>query len=170
MMESRLTAAMSLGFLLIGFTPPDLRADECPCNADVTGDSVVNALDLGRVWDCFLGVVSNCATSDVNCDGRVDFIDISAVFCVIKSNPDCCNEVYGPCTDTTVEAFPPCFLASSNYCNSESVDGTYHGPAAVCSNGVAVPIPTASAWALSALAVLILIGGTCVLRSRPAAA
>ncbi len=58
----------------------DLQCENATCLADVTGDGVINVLDLIEVLLCFgQPAVPACQPEDINEDGTVDVLDLIAL-------------------------------------------------------------------------------------------
>jgi len=144
----------------------------CLCNADVNNSGGVNVLDVAAIADCANQVsCAQCINScDVDCDGDVDFADYGAAWCAFQMNPNCCNLPDGACTHSQTHS-PSCVVTDQDACTDQDgiFEGTYHGDNTICQGDQVVDIPAASDWGLVALTLLVLIGGTLVMRStRPA--
>ena len=152
---------------------PDLARAGCPCNADVNNSGGVNVIDVAIIADCANQVsCAQCINScDVNCDGKVDFVDYGAAWCAHQANPNCCNLPDGACTHSQTHS-PSCVVTDQDGCTDASgfFEGTYHGDNTICQGDAVLDIPAASDWGLAALTLLVLIGGTLVMRSRRPAA
>ncbi|UCC31420.1 MAG: dockerin type I repeat-containing protein, partial [Phycisphaerales bacterium] len=68
---------------------------ECPCVLDQDGDGLIKIQDVLNVVTCADGETPapplTCDQADLNCDGEVDFCDVSRVYCGFVNHPDCCR-------------------------------------------------------------------------------
>ena len=141
----------------------------CACQADVNNNGVMNIVDVAIVADCANGVsCSGCVNScDVNCDGDVDFVDVGAAWCSFQLNPNCCNLPDGACTHSQSHS-PSCVVTDQDACTDQSglFEGTWHGELTACDGNEVIDIPAVSEWGLASFALLTLIGGSLIVRSR----
>jgi len=104
--------AFVLTVCILAAPTPTRAGGDCPCNGDVTGDGIVNLLDLLCILDCVAGDCACCVNScDINCDGVVDNqdggpgpFDDSAWYCLFQGGPPdtCCPGPTGACCDLNV--------------------------------------------------------------------
>ena len=111
----------------------------CPCDGDTDGSGFVQIQDILLVVDCVNGFEPapplTCATNaDVDCDGVVDFCDVSRVYCQFAGMTNCCaNTVCGACCNSGANFNDPCLVVSPAFCSSVLiVDGNYLGDGAAC--------------------------------------
>ncbi len=124
---------------------PCENADNCPgdcegcdCVLDQDGDGLIRLTDLLNVVVCAEGDAPNppltCNDADLNCDGEIDYCDVSRVFCAFMGYPNCCEAeiACGACCSTGAN-FRPCLVGSEEFCYSAIVDeGDYLGDGTVC--------------------------------------
>ena len=59
---------------------------------DVNNDEHCNALDVDSVWGCRGPPTEECERADVDCNGRVDAIDVNIVWCLVGGGGlSCCS-------------------------------------------------------------------------------
>ncbi len=108
-MKSAMAYAVMIGFVC-GIGVPESLAQDCPCDADVDGNGLVQIQDWACIQDCKAGNCACCLSScDVNCDGVVDNADAgadplnddSAWLCMFEGSlPEtCCPGSAGACCD-----------------------------------------------------------------------
>lgn len=56
---------------------------DCPLNGDVSGDNLVDVLDIVMVIDCIINETGECSCADLNFDGTVDVSDIVLIVEII---------------------------------------------------------------------------------------
>ena len=151
------------------------RAGEvCLCNGEVTDDGNNNVQDAAAIIDCVRGDCSACVNScDVNCDGRVDFVDMGVQWCQFEMTPggdpeSCCTEATGACSipNDRFNTFPTCFITLRAACEFWAIDqnegGAYLGDGTTPAD---CGVPTVSEWGIVALTLTLMIGGTLVIRT-----
>ena len=146
--------------------------DGCPCNGDVNDDGDVNVNDATAITECVLGDCGNCVNScDVNCDGRINFVDLGVQWCQFElgslgSPESCCDEPTGACVipEDRFDIFPPCFLTLRGACEFFAVDqnenGAYLGDGTTLA---ACKVPTVSEWGLVVLTLALMVFGTIII-------
>ena len=112
--------------------------DECPCVIDQDGNGVIQIQDFLVVITCAEGGTPtpplSCDLADLNCDGVIDYCDVSRVYCAFVGNPDCCDAdiVCGACCNSGAN-FGPCLVISEDFCYSGLIhEGDYLGDGTTC--------------------------------------
>lgn len=162
------TCAIAVGLLACLFNSERAEAG-CACNPDVNNSGGLNVVDVAIIADCAnqLGCAACINSCDVDCDGDVDFVDAGAAWCAFTASPNCCELPDGACTHNE-PGFPSCVVTDQDMCIDTPglFEGTYHGDNTICLDGEVVQIPAVSEWGLAALSLLMLTGGTLIMRSR----
>ena len=77
---------------------PPRPSPACACDADVDGNTFVNAIDLARIIDCINGQPTCDPDSDVNCDGTIDHADLGVAVHQFEQRPgNGCDVPTGAC-------------------------------------------------------------------------
>ena len=112
--------------------------NECSCVLDQDGDGLIKIQDVVNVVLCVKGEIPDppltCDDADLNCDGEVDYCDVSRVVCAFQGNPNCCEAeiVCGACCNSGAN-FGPCLVISEEFCHSLLIsEGDYLGDGTVC--------------------------------------
>lgn len=112
--------------------------DECPCVLDQDGNEFIQIQDVLNVVLCADGEIPapplSCDEADLNCDGEVDYCDVSRVVCAFMGHPNCCEAtiVCGACCNSGLN-FDPCLVISEEFCYSLLIgEGDYQGDGTVC--------------------------------------
>lgn len=104
----------------------------CACNSDFDGDDIVSVMELTAVLDCINGdrPCTVPEAGDVDCDGDVDFCDLSKVLCAFthRDGSDCC--LIATCA-ACIRPDSTCVLASEELCGDASF-GIYQGDGTMC--------------------------------------
>lgn len=72
-----------------------IAAIYCDCNADFTGDGVVDLADFAIFQSCYgQPPVGTCKQADLNCDGQINALDVAIFQCQLQAgwpDPSCCG-------------------------------------------------------------------------------
>jgi len=121
---------------------PTLFGQTCPCDVDLVGtpicnggDGLVGINDVTFELQCVTQQgVNSCSyppeACDVNCDGVLDYRDLSAVLAKFVGSPIPCQVATGACC-TDNATYPGCALSSSSIC-SGTLGGVYQGNGTTC--------------------------------------
>ena len=127
--------------------------DGCHCVLDQDGNDLIQMQDVLNVALCADGKIPDppltCDSADLNCDGAVDYCDVSRVVCAFQGNLDCCEAkiACGACCNSGV-AFEPCLVISEAFCHSELIKGDYLGNGTECHpDACAAPVVGACCFA-----------------------
>lgn len=133
--------------LALVVTQPVAHAGECPCNADVDNNGVLNVTDGAIVSSCAnngggMDCPSCVNSCDVDCNGAVDRTDFSMVYCqqILGPDADCCNLPVGACTGLAESVHGWCAMYHEEVC-AEYPSTTYHGDNVSCASLLPTPQP-----------------------------